>query len=278
MKEKTNQALRVVSVFIIVLTIAMFWYDQIMFYSYYLFDDEYETYCPKESNIALIKVQGEIVSYQDWYGYEDGFSYDIVSSEKIVEHIENAGNREHINAIIIEIDSYGGGLVASEEIMKALKRSEKLTIAVIRESAVSGGYLIATGADKIYASEMSEIGGIGVTMSYLDYSQVQKKEGIIYQELSSAKYKDTGHPDKELTEEERELLMRDIIKAHEIFVRKIVENRNIEIEEVEKLADGFTMLAESAKENGLIDEFGGVYEVKKWIGNKLKINPEICVY
>ena len=282
MKQKTKNILKKLFLISIILTIAMFWYDQIDYYLYYYSgDDDYnydEPECFGDENVALIKVQGEIVTYDDWYGYQEGYSDDIVSSERIVRYIEIADEKENIEAIIVEIDSYGGLLVASEEIMNALKRSKTPTVAVIRDIGVSGGYLVATGADYIFASELSDIGGIGITMSYLDYSKKNKEEGVIYQELSSAKFKDTGSMDKELTEEEKELLMRDLMEAHKVFVREIAENRGLEIEEVEKLADGSSMLGRMAKENKLIDEIGGVYEAKKWIEKELNISSNICSY
>ncbi len=199
-------------------------------------------------------------------------------SEEIVAYIDEIEKNSNIAVVIVEIDSYGGYPVASEEIMNALKRMTKPTIAVIREGAVSGAYLIASGADRIYASEMSDVGGIGITMSYLDYSQQNKEEGIIYQQLSSGKFKDTGNPDKELTAEEKELYMRDIKILHEAFVKRVAENRGLDIEKVEKLADGSTMLGKAAKENGLIDEIGSIYDAQEWIKQELGMEPEICVY
>jgi len=127
--------------------------------------------------------------------------YHSAHNPKYIDEIEND---EYIGALIVEIDSYGGYPVASEEITNALKRMKTPVIALIRESAASGAYLIATGADKIYASEASDVGSIGVTMSYLDYSEQNKDQGIIYQQLSSGKFKDSGDPDKELTEEEED--------------------------------------------------------------------------
>ena len=125
---------------------------------------------------------------------------------------------------------------------------------------------------------MSDVGGIGVAMSYLDYSQQNGQDGITYQQLSSGKFKDTGSPDKVLTAEEKELLMRDIKILHEAFVKRVAENRGLDIEQVEKLADGSTMLGRAAKENGLIDEIGNIYDAQKWIREKLGIEPEICIY
>jgi protease IV len=278
MKEKIKHFSIIVFVSVIILTMGMFWYDQANYYLYFSSDNNNEIDCQENQNVALIKIQGEIVTYDNWHGYEEEYYEGRVSSEGIVSYIEDADGRDHIEAIIIEIDSYGGSPVASEEIMNAIKQSKKMTVAVIREAGISGAYLIASAADYIYANEMSDIGGIGVTMSYLDYSQTNKREGIAYQELTSAKFKDIGNPDKDLTEEEREFLMRDISILHDIFVRKVTENRGLDIEKAKELADGSTMLGEMAKENNLIDEIGDAYSAKKMIEEKLNIVPEVCFY
>ena len=230
MKEKIIQIFKIILLVGIVLTLMMYWYDQYMYYftDAYSYDESSLVECPLDSNVALISIHGDIITYS-YYSEESGDS-DVVSLEEIVKYIDEIENDEYIWALIVEIDSYGGYPVASEEITNALKRMKTPVIALIRESAASGAYLIATAADKIYASKMSDIGSIGVTMSYLDYSEQNKDQGIIYQQLSSGKFKDSGDPDKELTEEEKELYMRDISILHDIFVRKVAENRNLDIE------------------------------------------------
>ena len=291
-KDRVKNILWFVFIIVIVATLAMYWYDQYIFY----FTDEYdfmneeffgeeyqneEPWCLESDNVAIINIHGDIATYLSGYYYEEesgDLPSDLVSSEEIVFYLDEIEKNENIKAIILDIDSYGGFPVASEEIMNALKRAKKPTIAVIREGGVSGGYLVASGADRIYASEMSDVGGIGITGSYLDYSQQNKKEGIIYQELSSGKFKDSGDPDKELTAEEKELFMRDIKILHEVFIRKVAENRGLEIEKVEKLADGSTMLGKAAKENGLIDEIGDIYDAEDWIRKEFNIEPEFCFY
>lgn len=281
MNEKIKTILKTIFFLAIILTMAMYWYDQ---YTYY-FKNEYASenlaQCPEGSNVAVINIHGAIFTYliePSCPEESDSTLSDSVSSEEIVAFIDEIEKDNNIKAVIVEIDSYGGSPVASEEIMSALKGMTKPTIAVIREGGISGAYLIATGADKIYASEMSDVGGIGITMSYLDYSQQNKEEGIIYQQLSSGKFKDTGDPDKELTSEEKELFMRDIEILHEAFVKRVAENRKLDIEKVEKLADGSIMLGKAAKENGLIDEIGDIYSAEAWIRKELKIEPAICVY
>jgi len=112
----------------------------------------------------------------------------------------------------------------------------------------------------------------------LDYSQKNKQEGLTYQQLSSGKFKDAGDPDKELTAEEKELLMKDIEKMHQLFIENVAVNRNLDIETVEKLADGSTMLGQDAKGKGLIDEIGNINDAKEWLKNQLEIEPELCIY
>ena len=278
MKEKIIQVFKIILLVGLVLTLMMYWYDQYMYYftDAYSLDESPLVECPWDSNVALISIHGDIVTYS--YYSEESEDSDVVSSEEIVKYIDAIEDDEYMEALIVEIDSYGGYPVASEEISNALKGMKKPVIALIRGSAASGAYLIATGADKIYASEMSDIGSIGVTMSYLDYSEQNKEEGLIYQQLSSGKFKDSGDPDKELTAEEKELYMRDVSILHDIFVRKVAENRNLDIEKVRKLADGSTMLGQAAKDNGLIDEIGDIYDVKEWIREELGIEPIVCAY
>jgi protease-4 len=275
MKEKIKTVLKIIFFAAVVLTMVMIWYGVYIFWSDSgLSSAEGQFLCPKNSNVAVISIRGQIITYSGLLGPD---VLDFTSSEEIVSYINKAEQDDDIKALIVEIDSYGGYPVAAEEIMNALKRMSKPTVTVIREGAVSAAYLIASGTDKIYASEVSDVGGIGVTGSYLDYSQQKKKDGVVYQQLSSGKFKDAGDPDKELTSEEKELLMRDIRIVHEAFVRGVAENRGLDIKKIEKLADGSTILGASAKENGLIDEIGDIYDAEAWISDELKIEPRLCL-
>ena len=270
LSEKIKRVFKIIFFVLIIGTVFMFWYDEITFYFFEEQEDVSQIW-EDDSNVALIKVYGEIVGYEE--EWEGGWMQ--TSSEKVLEYINQININEQIKAIIVEIDSGGGEPVASEEIYMALKRTQKPTVALIKGMGASGAYVVAIGTDKIYASNFSDVGSIGVTMSYLDYSKQSEKEGIIYQQLSSGKFKDTGDPDKELTDEERELLMRDINKAHRMFVEIVAENRALDYEYVAKIADGSTMLGIDAKEVGLIDEIGDLEDVKEYLSNKLDIEPVI---
>src|SRR3989344_611973 len=274
MNEKFKKILKIAVIVFVILTTLAYWGEKAFYFV--AEDDSFDEICYPKKNVAVIKIQGEIVSYIKNPDSEESKSDDIVSAEEIVFYLNEAKSNENIKAVILEIDSYGGSPVGSGGIMNAVKRLNKPSIALIRGGGVSGAYLIASVANRVFASEISDIGSIGVTASYLDYSQQDKKDGITYNQLSSGKFKDTGDPDKSLTAEERELLMRDIKISHEFFVKKVAQNRKLDIEKIRALADGSSMLGASAKENGLIDEIGGTGEVKTWITGKLGIEPTFC--
>ncbi len=271
-KERIKKILKIVLIVFLVITALYFWGEKVSD----LFQQEDELTglpCYTSGDIATIEIRGKIISYflytSDKEKADNSDVPDAVSSEEVVMCIDNIRGDNNIKGVIVEIDSLGGSPFASEEVMKALKRLDKPTATVIRESATSGAYLIATATDRIFASELSDIGGIGVTMSYLDYSQQNEQDGIIYQQLSAGKFKDAGDYDRPLTEEEKELFMRDVNLMHEAFIRNVANNRNLDIEKIRKLADGSSMMGEMAKENGLIDEIGDANSAQTWLNDKI---------
>jgi protease-4 len=135
---------------------------------------------------------------------------------------------------------------------------------------------VASASDYIFATELSDVGSIGVTMSYLDNSTYNQKEGYVYNSLSTGKFKDILNPEKQLTWEERRLLERDLEIIHDIFVKSVAANRGMEVGEANGLADGSSMLGEMALEAGLIDEVGGYYEIQNYLLNLIGEEPVIC--
>ncbi|PIR92591.1 signal peptide peptidase SppA [Candidatus Falkowbacteria bacterium CG10_big_fil_rev_8_21_14_0_10_44_15] len=243
-------------------------------------DDNY--FMPEDKkddcNVLGIELHGEITTYIPYSSIdgEGNLLEDQTASEDIVYAIRGAEKDENIKALILEVDSYGGYPVAGEEVAIALKNANKPNLALIREGGASAAYLAASGADKIFASKNSDVGSIAVTMSYLDYVQQNQKDGLTYIPLSSGKFKDIGDPNKLLTPEEKELLMRDVNILHQNFVKMVAENRNLDIEKVKKLADGSTILGEMALENGLIDQIGGISEVEEYLQGIIGEDVEVC--
>lgn len=232
-------------------------------------------------NVMGIEIRGCIVTYMP--DEKEGAAQNTsdmcdtyTSSEEVVSMIETAAADDDIKAVLLEIDSFGGSPVASEEVATALKAMNKPSVAWVRGSGDSGAYWIASAAGTIVASENSDVGGIGVTQSYVDYAEQNKNEGLRYNQLISGKYKDMGSPDRSLTAEERALLQRDLDIMHDNFIRTVAENRKLSIDMVRALADGSTMLGKMAKEKGLVDVLGTKDVVWRTLGAKIGDEPDVC--
>lgn len=228
-------------------------------------------------SVQGINLHGTLLTYIPEHSESDSFfDLDVVASEGVDWIIKQANEDEKIKAIVIEVDSSGGSPVAGEEISNTVKNSEKPVLAFIREKGLSAAYWAISSADKIWASKNSDVGSIGVTASYLNNVEKNKKEGLTYEQLTAGKFKDSGSADISLTQEEKNLFLRDINIIYQNFVKAVSQNRNIPIEKVKSFADGSTVLGEKAKELGLIDEIGGISEVEKYLEETIGEKPEIC--
>ncbi len=192
-------------------------------------------------------------------------------SRKIVDFIEKADKNPNIKAIVLEINSPGGTVVASEEIARAVKNTRKPTIAWIRDVGASGAYWVASASDVIVADPLSVTGSIGVIGSYLEYSGLMEKYGVTYEQLISGKYKDTGSPYKPLTDEEKDLLQQKLDIIHQYFIEDVAKNRNLTIDKVENISTGIFYLGKEAKDLGLVDQLGGKEEVINILKEKLEV-------
>jgi len=228
-------------------------------------------------NVQGIRLHGQLYTYRNRASDDSGqSSKDISSSEEITSAIEKANKDNSIKAVLLEIDSTGGSGVAGWEIAEALKHSNKPTVALIRESGDSAAYWAATGAKYIIASTNSDVGDIGVTMSYVGNFDKNAQDGLTFYQLSEGKFKDAGNPDKQLTPEEQQLFMRDLKIDYDNFVKDVAANRHLDINKVTALADGSSMTGQMAKDNGLIDQVGGIYEAQSYLQKQIRTNVNIC--
>lgn len=248
-----------------------------------------QTYTSGSScNVLGIQVHGEIVASradipltdtQPMTG-SDGTTQLLAPNYTVADEVEDtlrsAATDDSIKAILVDVDSPGGGVVSGQEIANAIRKSGKYSVAIIHEVGASAGYLSAAAAYKVYAGRDSEVGSIGVTASFLNQYKKDQQEGIVYEELSSGTYKDTFSPDKPLTDDEKKLIMRDVNLAKEDFVKLVAEYRNIPVPEVEKLADGSTMMGDAAVSNKLIDEVGTTWDALDAIQQKIGEPVSLC--
>jgi protease-4 len=226
-------------------------------------------------NIAVLPIMGDITSE---ISEEEEGEVTTTNADEASMFVERANSDENILGLLVRIDSYGGAPVASEIVTNAVKRSGIPIVALIREAGTSGGYMIASAADTIIASAMSDIGSIGMTMSYVGNWQQNAETGLTYVPLTSAPFKDYMHPDKPLTDEERKLLERDLAIYHEYFVGLVAENRGLSPEHVAALADGSSMPGALALEAGLIDQLGDQETARAWFAQTLEISADEVVF
>lgn len=228
-------------------------------------------------NIAVLPVLGAVHTYGAIY---DDYGGELVSTNMsdALSFLSRAETEPGILGVMALIDTPGGSAAAAELIAAELKKSAMPNAAFIADSGTSAGYLIASAADTIIASPFSNVGSIGVTMSYLDYSRQNTEQGIDYVSLASGKFKDYGAPDRPLTDEERALFERDLTIWHDEFVRQVAINRNLPIEDVAALADGSSMPGALALEAKLIDAVGDRDLVREWFAQQLGMSAEEVVF
>lgn len=225
-------------------------------------------------NVALIRITGPIMSYSPGSFMSD----DVASSTDLVRLIEKADARDDIKAILFEINSGGGTVVASYELAEAIANTNKTTVAWIREVGASGAYWAATETDHIVANPMSITGSIGVIASYIEIGGLLNKYNASYQRLVSGDYKDMGTPLRRLTDDEEAVMQTNLDTIRDYFVRAVAENRNLPIETVDEVADGRYYLGVQASDLELIDELGGKEQAISYIEDTLDIEAEIAVY
>ncbi len=206
----------------------------------------------------------------------------IVDSEETVERITELDGDDSIAAILVRIDSPGGGVGASQEIFEALmnirRKQHKKIVASIGGTGASGGYYVAAAADRIYANPGSLVGSIGVIFETAVFEELMRKVGVQGEVIKSGKFKDTGSPLRRMTAEERALLQAVIDDAHLQFVQAVSEGRRVDAARVAAWADGRIYTGAQGKKLGLIDELGGLEEAVRGAARLVGIEgkPEVA--
>ncbi|KPJ49670.1 hypothetical protein AMJ40_05005 [candidate division TA06 bacterium DG_26] len=201
---------------------------------------------PMKGAVALVEIEGV-----------------MHSSEGVISEIEEYRKSESVGAIVIRIDSPGGGVVVANEIFKEIQRARqdgKPVVVSMGSVAASGGYYVACAADKIVANPGTVTGSIGVIMGFPNLEELLRKVGVKFETIKSGRYKDTGSPVRQMRDDEREMLEEVVEDVWEQFVGVVSEQRNLPLEEVEEIADGRILTGNRAKELGLIDQFGTLHD------------------
>jgi protease-4 len=182
----------------------------------------------------------------------------ISDSGPITDQLNKFKKDETIRAIILRIDSPGGGVGPSQEIYREVMKTRKTkkVIASMGGLAASGGYYIAAATDKIVANPGTITGSIGVIMEFVRLEELFKKLGISLEVIKTGEFKDIGSPHRKLSERDRELLQNLLSDVQGQFVRAVAKGRKLSEEKVREIADGRIISGSRAKELGLVDRLG----------------------
>lgn len=201
----------------------------------------------------------------------------ILSSKTIIQDIKTFRDDDAIKAIILRIDSPGGGIGPSQEIYREVMktRMDKKIITSMGSVAASGGYYIASASDKIIANPGTITGSIGVIMEYANVMEIAKKIGISPVVIKSGQFKDIGSPLRDLKDSEKKILQALVDELHLQFVNDAAKARGMDVKTMATLADGRVYTGAKALNLKLIDRLGNLDDAVRWAGELADIKGEL---
>jgi len=212
------------------------------------------------NKVAVIPVQGAIASADSSLGG----AQPTVTPEGLADALAQAADDEGVRAVVLEVNSPGGGVTASDEMHQSIvdfkKNTEKPVVVSMGDTAASGGYYISTAADEIVANETTLTGSLGVIFQLNNFEELADKYGYKQVIIKSGEFKDIGNAFRQITPEEREIFQSLVDESYAEFVDVISSGRGIPEDRVREIADGRIYSGQRAKELGLVDSFGGLDE------------------
>ena len=189
----------------------------------------------------------------------------IASSRKTVDRIIALRDNPSIKAIVLRVDSPGGGVGPSQEIYEEIKKTVAVKPVVVSMGSVaaSGGYYISAPANRIIANPGTITGSIGVIMEFTNLQDLFQKIGLKSEVVKSGKHKDIGSPMRPMTDEDRSILQGLLDDVHQQFIQSVADGRHLSFDKVKSLADGRIFSGRQAKALGLVDRLGDFQDAIK---------------
>jgi len=214
---------------------------------------------------ALVRIEGEIHSGSSTYG--------STGSESVLSRLREIEKTPYIKGILLEINSPGGTVAASQEIFQELMhlRKTKKIVVSMKDMATSGGYYIASAADAIFAQNGTITGSIGVIAISPNLRGLMDRYGVEVRVFKAGKYKDSLSPFRDSNEEEISMINKLLKDTYIRFIEDVARGRNKTVASIEELAEGRIYSGEDAFRNKLVDDIGGRREA-------LKRLSELCQY
>jgi protease-4 len=238
----------------------------------------------KGPRIAVVYASGAITGGKSGYDPVNGGT---VGSETLIEHIRQARRDSSVRAIVLRIDSPGGSTIASDAIWRELvvtktERADRPLVVSMSDLAASGGYYIAMPAQVIVAQPSTLTGSIGIFGGKFVTGGVYEKLGAHIESTSIGKHAEINSPARPYNAEEQKKLQEQLQAFYDQFVEKVAESRHSTPEKIDALAQGRVWTGRQAKQNGLVDELGGLERAVAIAKQRAKIaadsDVEIVVY
>jgi protease-4 len=207
----------------------------------------------KGKQIAIVHVTGEIAEGK---GRDDLLAGAAAGSDTVIKAIREAAKDDQVAAIVLRIDSPGGSALASDLIWREAERTKKPVVASLSDTAASGGYYIAVAADKIVAAPGTLTGSIGVVGGKVAVGGALERYGVHTDVVSKGKNAGWLSMQSPFTAAEREVFLGTMKDVYRLFTSKVAAGRKLDMEKIEKLAEGRVFTGRMAKEAGLVDRLG----------------------
>jgi len=180
----------------------------------------------------------------------------ITDSREYIEGLKSFRENSRVKAIVLRVDSPGGGVSAAQEIYREVEKTKavKPVVASLGSMATSGGYYISCVATKVVANPGTVTGSIGAIAVFPNFEKLFEKIGYSTVVIKSGEFKDIGNPARSMTPEEETLLRDTILEVHDQFVKDVARARGMEEASVRQIADGRILTGAKAKNLGLVDE------------------------
>jgi len=202
---------------------------------------------------------------------------EITSSEEVIRQLKKYRTNGGVRAIVLHIDSPGGGVVASQEMYEEVRKTRdggKPVIVAMGSLAASGGYYVSCGATRLVANRGTLTGSIGVISEFLQVKDALEKLGISLKTIKAGKLKDAGSPTKTMTEDDRAYFQTLMDDVHSQFMDVVARERKMSPEKVRGLAAGRVFTGEQAVELGLVDTLGTFEDAVRIAAGIAGINGE----
>lgn len=203
----------------------------------------------------------------------------IIDSRETVRQLRYFLKKDDIKSVVLRVDSPGGVVAPSQEIYEEVKKfaAKKKIIVSMGSLAASGGYYISAPATTIYANPGTITASIGVIIKLSNIEALMDKIGIKATVIKTGKFKDSGSPSRQLTEEDRAMFQAVIDSTHNQFIKAVATGRKLPEEQVRAIADGRVLSGEQALAYKLVDKLGTLQDALEEAGRVSGIIGEVEV-